>query len=115
MIGLDPSCTGRSWPATPGDWAGSIDRLFNWDIGEGPVMTVPAGLGGPEPGPGGHLRQGEHGGVNLYIQVRDLRTSLAMAAELGGEVIAEPFDLPGTPTLAVVHDPEGNQVVLVQQ
>ncbi len=38
-----------------------------------------------------------------------------MAAELGGEVIAEPFDLPGTPTLAVVHDPEGNQVVLVQQ
>jgi predicted enzyme related to lactoylglutathione lyase len=25
------------------------------------------------------------------------------------------FQLPGTPTLAVVRDPEGNQVMLVQQ
>lgn len=42
-------------------------RLFNWDIGDGPVMTVTAGLGGPEPGPAGHLRQGNGGGVNLYV------------------------------------------------
>lgn len=95
--------------------AGFYRQLFNWEIGDGPVMTVAAGLGGPAPGPGGHLRGGDHGGVTLYIQVRDLQASLALAPELGGRVISEPFDLPGTPTLAVVADPEGNHVVLVQQ
>ena len=95
--------------------AGFYRELFNWDIGEGPVMQIAAGLGGPEPGPGGHLRQGSHGGVNLYVQVRDLRTSLARAAELGGEVVQDPFQIPGGATLAIVHDPEGNRVVLVQQ
>jgi uncharacterized protein len=90
-------------------------RLFNWDIGDGPIMTIPAGLGGPEPGPAGHIRQGERSGVSLYVQVRDLGASLALAAELGGTVLAEPFDVPGGPTLALIQDPEGNPLALVQQ
>jgi predicted enzyme related to lactoylglutathione lyase len=90
-------------------------ELFNWDIGDGPIMAIPAGLGGPEPGPGGHLRQGDRSGVALYVQVRDIRASLAKAAELGGAVIADPFDIPGGPTLAPITDPEGNPVMLVQQ
>jgi predicted enzyme related to lactoylglutathione lyase len=89
--------------------------LFHWEIGEGPIMQIPPGLGGPEPGPAGHIRQDARRGVNLYVQVRDLRASLALAAELGGEVVAEPFDVPGGPTLAVVNDVEGNPLVLVQQ
>ncbi|MBO0705800.1 MAG: VOC family protein [Candidatus Dormibacteraeota bacterium] len=89
--------------------------LFNWDIGEGPVLQIAPGLGGPEPGPGGHLRQGSRGGVHLYVQVRDLHASLALAAELGGEVVREPLQIPGGATIAAVHDPEGNRVVLVQQ
>jgi len=90
-------------------------ELFNWDIGDGPIMAIPAGLGGPEPGPGGHLRQGDRSGVALYVQVRDIRASLDKAAELGGAVIADPFDIPGGPTLAPITDPEGNPVMLVQQ
>jgi predicted enzyme related to lactoylglutathione lyase len=74
-----------------------------------------AGLGGPEPGPAGHIRQGERAGVSLYVQVGDLRASLALAVSLGGRVVAEPFDVPGGPTLAVVDDPEGIPLVLVQQ
>ena len=89
--------------------------LFNWDIGDGPIMQIPAGLGGPEPGPAGHLRQGDRSGVTLYVQVRDLRASLEQAAALGGTVVAEPFDIPGGPTLAGIADPEGNPVMLVQQ
>lgn len=88
--------------------------LFNWKIGEGPIMQIPAGIGGPEPGPGGHLRQGGRSGVTLYVQVRNLRESLDKAAELGGVIVTEPFDLPGTPTLAAITDPEGNPVMLVQ-
>ena len=90
-------------------------RLCNWTIGEGPIMPIPPGLGGPEPGPGGHIRQGDRAGVALYIQVRDLRASLALAVELGARLVAEPFDVPGGPTLAAVEDPEGNPLMLVQQ
>ncbi|HEY5023694.1 MAG TPA: VOC family protein [Acidimicrobiales bacterium] len=90
-------------------------ELFNWEIGDGPIMPIGAGLGGPEPGPAGHVRQGERAGVALYVQVRDIRASLARAAELGGMIISEPFDIPGGPTLAPITDPEGNPVMLVQQ
>jgi len=90
-------------------------ELLHWEIGDGPIMEIPAGLGGPEPGPGGHIRRGDRPGVVLYVQVRDLRASLARAMELGGTLVTEPFDVPGGPTLAAVDDPEGNALVLVQQ
>lgn len=91
-------------------------RLFNWQIGEGPIMRIPAGIGGPEPGPGGHIRRGEHPGFTLYFQVRDLKASLATVEALGGTVLRAPFDPPGGgPTLATITDPEGNRVMLVQQ
>lgn len=90
-------------------------RLCNWEIGSGPILSVAPGLGGPEPGPGGHIRQGDRPSVSLYVQVRDLRASLALAVDLGGSVLVEPFDVPDGPTLALVGDPEGNSVGLVQQ
>ena len=89
--------------------------LFNWNIGDGPIMSIAPGLGGPEPGPAGHLRASERSGVNLYVQVQDLRTALDRAAALGGAIVLEPFDVPGGPTLAAITDPEGNSVMLVQQ
>ncbi len=90
-------------------------QLFNWEIGEGPVMRIPPGVGQPEAGPAGHIRQGDHPGVSLYIQVRDLRASLAKAEQLGGTIISQPFDVPQGPTIAGIADPEGNRIVLVQQ
>jgi predicted enzyme related to lactoylglutathione lyase len=89
--------------------------LFNWDIGDGPIMPVAPGIGGPEPGPAGHIRQGDTPGVRLYVQVRDIRASLDRARELGGTVQSDPFDVPGGPTIAPITDPEGNPLVLVQQ
>jgi predicted enzyme related to lactoylglutathione lyase len=90
-------------------------ELCHWEVGDGPIMQIPAGLGGPEPGPAGHIRQGDRPGVTLYVQVKDLTASLAKAVELGAELVVAPFDLPGGPTLAAVEDPEGNPLVLVQQ
>jgi predicted enzyme related to lactoylglutathione lyase len=90
--------------------------LFNWQIGEGPIMRFSSGIGGPQPGPGGHIRQGDHPGVSLYIQVRNLRDSLTKAEQLGGKILSQPVDTPGGgPTLAGIADPEGNRVMLVQQ
>jgi uncharacterized protein len=90
-------------------------ELFNWEVGDGPIMQIPAGLGGPEPGPAGHIRGGDSPGVRLFVQVRDIRASLARVLELGGTAGSEPFDVPGGPTIAPVTDPEGNPLVLVQQ
>jgi uncharacterized protein len=88
--------------------------LFNWKIGDGFIMDIAPGIGGPEPGPGGHIRQSERSGVTLYVQVADLRGSLERSVGLGATVVAEPFDVPGGPTLAGITDPEGNPVMLVQ-
>ncbi len=90
-------------------------ELFNWPISDGPIMNIPSGLGGPEPGPAGHMRQSDHSGFALYIQVRDLTEALARVPELGGAVVSQPFDIPGGPTIASIEDPEGNALVLVQQ
>jgi len=90
-------------------------ELFGWSIGDGPIMTIAPGLGGPEPGPGGHIRRSERSAVTLYVQVRHLSESLERVTDLGGAVLTEPFDVPNGPTLAVVEDPEGNSLVLVQQ
>ncbi len=89
--------------------------LFNWEIGGGPIMEIPAGIGGPEPGPGGHLRQSDRSGVRLYVQVRDLGASVAKATDLGATVVVERFDIPGGASLAFLTDPEGNPLTLVQQ
>jgi hypothetical protein len=90
-------------------------ELFNWDIGDGPLAQIPAGIGGPEAGIGGHIRGGSAPGVSIYVQVRELAASLERVKELGGQVVLEPFDVPNGPTLAAVKDPEGNPLTLVQQ
>jgi uncharacterized protein len=89
-------------------------ELFHWEIGDGPIAPISPGIGGPEPGPGGHIREGSPA-VVLYVQVRELKASLDRVRELGGTVTIEPFDVPGGPTIAGVEDPEGNALMLVQQ
>jgi predicted enzyme related to lactoylglutathione lyase len=101
--------------ADPGRLRAFYGQLFNWTIGDGPIMSIPPGVGGPQPGPGGHIRASDRGGVMLYVQVRDLAASVARVATLGGTVVTERFQIPDGATLAFVDDPEGNRVVLVQQ
>ena len=90
-------------------------QLFSWTIGDGFIMDIPAGLGGPEPGPGGHIQPGDTPGVTLYVQVRDIAETVARAVELGGSSTGDPFDVPGGPTICPIADPEGNPLMLVQQ
>jgi predicted enzyme related to lactoylglutathione lyase len=99
----------------PGRMREFYSQMFNWAIGDGPIMQIPAGIGGPEPGPGGHIMRGDAPRVVLYVQVRDLRASMEQAKALGGSVTSEPLDVPGGPTIVGIADPEGNRVVLVQQ
>lgn len=121
---VDPD-DGPDWPRPvvhfeieakdPDALAPFYEAMFHWTLTEGPLRFFAAGLGGPEPGPAGHLRKSERSGVTLYVQVRDLTASLELAAELGGTVTMGAFDVPGGPTIAGVTDPEGNPITLVQQ
>src|ERR1700688_1567668 len=77
-------------------------QLFNWEIGDGAIMTIPAGIGGPEPGPAGHIQAGANPGVSLYVQVGDLRRTIDQAIELGGKETIPPFDLENGQTLAAI-------------
>ena len=66
------------------------ETMFEWVITPGPVpaiVNIGAGIGGPEPGPGGHIQPGEGKGVVLYIQVADVKASMAQAEELGGAIL----------------------------
>ena len=89
-------------------------KMFNWTMSDGNVMQIGAGIGAPEPITG-HILPSQQSGIVLYVQVLDLRASLARAEELGGAITRQPFDLPNGPTLGGITDPEGNQLVLVQQ
>ena len=90
-------------------------ELFNWNIGDGFIRQIPTGIGGPENGIGGHMRQSDRSGVTLFIQVKDVEASRAMAVELGGSLTSEPFQIPGRALIAGIKDPEGNPITLVQQ
>jgi predicted enzyme related to lactoylglutathione lyase len=91
-------------------------QMFNWEIGDGPVMVIPAGIGAPDADQfTGHIIPNDASRFVLYIQVLDLRASMQRAEELGGAIASEPFDVPNGPTIAGITDPEGNTVMLVQQ
>jgi uncharacterized protein len=90
-------------------------ELFNWDIEQGPIASFRAGLGAPEGGPAGHIRQGATSRVTLYIQVASLEETLSKAVSLGGQRVLDRLDVPNGPTLAAILDPEGNPITLVQQ
>ena len=90
-------------------------ELFSWEMEGDGFVSFEAGLGGPEPGPGGHIQQGDVSRFHVYVQVRSIPETLDRVPGLGGTVVGEAFDVPGGPTICPIADPEGNQVVLVQQ
>jgi predicted enzyme related to lactoylglutathione lyase len=45
-----------------------------------------------------------------YVAVTDLSTALARATSEGGEVIREPWDVPGVGRIAIVNDNAGNSM-----
>jgi len=90
-------------------------ELFNWRIGDGPIMQISTGPGAPEAGINGHINAGSTPRVSIYVQVRDIRATLARAVELGGSVVFEPYQIPGAAMIATITDPEGNTVGIVQQ
>lgn len=93
--------------------------LFDWSIVDAsPMPDFPYGIiNAPEQGPGigGGIGGVMEGGpyVTFYVQVEDIQAALDHAVELGGSVIRPVMSIPGTVTIAMFQDPEGNCVGLV--
>lgn len=53
--------------------------------------------------------------VTVYADVRDIGASLKQAENLGGKVLVDPREIDGGARIALVADPEGRTVGLIQQ
>lgn len=90
--------------------------LFGWSINRENVGGFPYGrinFGASELT--GGIRHEPEGKAELviYVGVEDLATSFAKAQELGGSVLIPPMETPEV-TFALIADPEGNPIGLVQ-
>ncbi len=94
--------------------------LFGWRIELDGASPIPYGLvdTGAEGGiPGGVYAPGEAVGsyVSFYVGVDNLTESLRQAKALGAKVAQPPTPLPDGSRVAMLNDPEGHRVGLIQQ
>jgi predicted enzyme related to lactoylglutathione lyase len=94
--------------------------LFGWKIELDSSAPMPYGLvdTGAEGGiPGGVYAPGEPVGgyVSFYVGVDDLEASLRHAEELGAKVAQPPTPLADGTRIAMVNDPEGHRIGLLQR
>ena len=93
--------------------------LFGWRIELDPAAPMPYGLvqtdaeGGI---PGGIYAPGEPVGsyVSFYVAVDDLERSLQQAEALGAKLAQPPTPLADGSRVAMVNDPEGHRISLIQ-
>ena len=105
---------------------GFYEQLFGWKFIYSPIPgmeywlihTVPTDEQGmPErPGLNGGMyeKENEMQKPTNWISVEDVDLYLEKLVELGGTVIVEKIQIPGVGWTAMGHDPEGNQVAMMQ-
>lgn len=86
-----------------------VDADNQYDYGMVDTQTeqgINGGIGGTMGGP----RR-----VTVYAEVDDLQTYLDKAVSLGGKIMMEPTEIPGTVTMAMFADPDGNAFGLIKR
>ena len=94
------------------------EKLLGWKVDANNPMQYGMVDTGAEGGiPGGIFAVGETDApyVTFYADVPDVKATLKSAEKLGGKVLAEPRPIDGGATIALVTDPEGHPVGLIQQ
>lgn len=92
-------------------------ELFHWKVN----ADNPAGYGMVETGtdggvPGGIFAADGAEYVSFYVSVPDLEARLRQAENLGAKVIQPPTPTtPGGPTVAMISDPEGHRIGVLQE
>jgi predicted enzyme related to lactoylglutathione lyase len=103
---------GTNAEATQSFYAG----VFDWPMEKvmdtyamvkpGGETDIPGGVGSAMPGSSGHS--------TFYVEVEDLQATLEKIEAAGGSTVQPPMDVPGGPSIALFHDPDGNLVGLVK-
>ena len=90
--------------------------LLGWKLDtDNPVQYGLVDTGAEGGIPGGIFAPGEGVEyVTFYAEVPDLKKSLVAAEKLGAKVVAPPMEVMGGSTVALIHDPEGHPVGLIQ-
>jgi uncharacterized protein len=86
------------------DWKFSVDNSMNYGIVDNGGEGINGGVGQSPNGP--HL--------TWYVQVDDIDACLAKAESIGGTTVMPKEQIMDTVTLALLKDPEGNLVGLVE-
>jgi len=92
--------------------------LLGWKIdADNPLRYGGVDTGAPGGIPGGIYAPGAPIGeyVSFYAQVEDLDSALADALRLGGRVVGPPEAIPSGARIAMIFDPEGHRIGLIQQ
>ena len=92
-------------------------ELFHWKVN----ADNPTGYGMVDTGGSGGVQGGIFGGadteyVSFYVQVPDLKGAAATGREAGAKVVQPPTPTaPDGPTIAMVQDPEGHRIGILQE
>lgn len=102
-------------PATDGKASGAFyEKLFGWHIMHDEQFNYT--MFDPHEGPGGGFSWvNEHtkpGDVLIYINSEDIEADLKQAAALGGSILREKEEIPGTGWFGIFKDPVGNMIGL---
>jgi predicted enzyme related to lactoylglutathione lyase len=92
--------------------------LLGWKVdADNPERYGMVDTGGGSGIPGGIFAAGDStaGYVSFYADVRDLEASLAQAEQLGGRTVQPPTPIGGGSRVAMLLDPEGHRVGLLQR
>ncbi len=94
------------------------EKWLGWQVdADNPMHYGMVDTGAPGGIPGGIVALGETDPqyVTFYVDVPDVKATLTAAEKLGGKVLVEPRPIDGGATIAMVSDPEGHPVGLIQQ
>jgi uncharacterized protein len=92
-------------------------ELFHWKVNaDNPVGYGMVDTGADGGIPGGIFAGGDTEYVSFYVQVPDLEARLRQAEKLGAKVVQPPTPTtPDGPTIAMISDPEGHRIGVLQE
>jgi predicted enzyme related to lactoylglutathione lyase len=98
--------------------AAFYEKLFGWKVdANNPVNygLIDTAAEGGIPGGIFAVEGGDAEYVTFYADVPSVAASIEQAEKLGGKVLVEPRPIDGGATVALVGDPEGHPIGLIQQ
>ena len=102
-------------PTTDGKASGEFyGKLFGWHITHDEQFNYT--MFDPHEGPGGGFsgitEYNQPGDVLVYVNSEDIEADLKAAVGLGGTILEEKMEIPGTGWFGIFKDPVGNKIGL---